>query len=169
MFGPEDNLTNRFAAMARLPFLPVIASKRNFQPVYVRDLGQAIARAALDPLRHGGKTYEIGGPQKMSMIELHRAILELTEQTPDLVPIPDMFGDLLSRFGWLPGAPLSRDQWLMLQRDNVPADGAPGLEAFGIRADPAGGGRRRVARPLLRQPFCRPANSFDRDQLTRDA
>ncbi len=136
VFGPEDNLTNRFAAMARLPFLPVIAPKRNFQPVYVRDLGQAIARAALDPLRHGGKTYEIGGPQKMSMVELHRAILELTEQTPDLVPIPDMFGDLLSRFGWLPGAPLSRDQWLMLQRDNVPADGAPGLEAFGIRPTP---------------------------------
>jgi NADH dehydrogenase len=30
VFGPEDDLTNRFAAMARLPFLPVIAAKRNF-------------------------------------------------------------------------------------------------------------------------------------------
>src|SRR5215212_1130690 len=35
VFGPEDNLTNRFAAMAQLPFLPVIAARRNFQPVYV--------------------------------------------------------------------------------------------------------------------------------------
>jgi len=33
--------------MARLPFLPVIAARRNFQPVYVRDLARAIARAAL--------------------------------------------------------------------------------------------------------------------------
>ena len=89
VFGPEDELTNRFAGMARLPFLPVIAAKRNFQPVYVRDLAKAIAMAALDPQRFGGKTYEIGGPQVMSMIELHRAILEITGQKPDLVPLPD--------------------------------------------------------------------------------
>ena len=40
VFGPEDNLTNRFAKMARLPVLPVIAAKRNFRPVYVRDLAR---------------------------------------------------------------------------------------------------------------------------------
>src|SRR4051794_26694855 len=78
VFGPEDNLTNRFATLAQLPFLPVIAAQRKFQPVYVRDLAQAIAAAALDPRRHSGKTYEIGGPQVMSMVELHRAILEAT-------------------------------------------------------------------------------------------
>ena len=136
VFGPEDDLTNRFAGMARLPFLPVIASKRNFQPVYVRDLGKAIAAAALDPLTHGGKTYEIGGPQVMSMVELHRAILELTGQTPDIVDVPDIFADLLSRLGWLPGAPFTRDQWMMLQRDNVPTGELPGLEAFGINPTP---------------------------------
>jgi uncharacterized protein YbjT (DUF2867 family) len=136
VFGPEDDFTNRFAAMANLPFLPVIAAHRNFQPVYVRDLGQAIATAALDPEDFSGKTYEIGGPQVMSMVELHKAILEITGQTPDIVPMPDLFGTLLSKFGWLPGAPLSRDQWLMLQRGNVPSPELPGLEAFGIRPTP---------------------------------
>jgi uncharacterized protein YbjT (DUF2867 family) len=136
VFGPEDELTNRFAAMARLPFLPVIAAKRNFQPVYVRDLGQAIAMAALDPQRFGGQTYEIGGPQVMSMIGLHQAILEITGQKPEIVPLPDLFASLLSKLGWLPGAPLTRDQWLMLQRDNVPSGQHPGLEAFGIRPAP---------------------------------
>ena len=136
VFGPEDNLTNRFAAMANLPFLPVIAGKRNFQPVYVRDLGKAIAMAALHPGTYGGSTYEIGGPQVMSMVDLHRAILEITGQKPDLMPLPDMFGNLLSRFGWLPGAPLTRDQWMMLQRDNVPSGQLPGLEAFGINPTP---------------------------------
>src|SRR5215210_418762 len=92
VFGPEDDLTNRFAAMARLPFLPVIAAERKFQPVYVRDLGQAIATAALDPHAHAGQTYEIGGPQVMSMIELHRAILEITGQTPEILALPDLFG-----------------------------------------------------------------------------
>lgn len=136
VFGPEDNLTNRFAGMARLPFLPVIAGKRNFQPVYVRDLGRAIGMAALDPKTYGGKTYEIGGPQVMSMVELHKAILEITGQTPEIMPMPDMFGSLLSKLGWLPGAPLTRDQWLMLQRDNVPSGEFPGLDAFDIRPTP---------------------------------
>ena len=136
VFGPEDALTNRFAAMARLPLLPVLAGKRNFQPVFVRDLGQAIALAALDPVRHGGNSYEIGGPQRLSMVELHREILSVTGQKPDVVELPDIAGKLLSWFGWVPGAPLTRDQWLMLQRDNVPAPGAPGLDAFGIRPTP---------------------------------
>jgi uncharacterized protein YbjT (DUF2867 family) len=136
VFGPEDALTNRFAGMARLPFLPVIAAKRNFQPVYVRDLARAIAKATIDPETHGGNTYEIGGPQVMSMIELHRAVLKITGQQPDIVPLPDVFASLLAKFGWLPGAPLTRDQWLMLERDNVAAKGAAGLEAFGIEPTP---------------------------------
>lgn len=137
VFGPEDNLTNRFAGLARLlPIMPVIAAGRKFQPVYVRDLAQAIATAALDPRKHGGTTYELGGPQVLTMKELHLAILELSGQEAALVEMPDVFASLLSRFGWLPGAPLTRDQWLMLQRDNVQSGEHPGLEAFGIRPTP---------------------------------
>jgi uncharacterized protein YbjT (DUF2867 family) len=136
VFGPEDDLTNRFAAMARFPFLPVIAAQAKFQPVYVRDLGKAIALAALDPGKHGGKIYEIGGPQVMSMIELHRAIIALAGLKPELVPLPDIAGTLLAKLGWLPGAPLTRDQWLMLQRGSVASGKLPGLEAFGIAPTP---------------------------------
>jgi NADH dehydrogenase len=92
--------------------------------------------AALDPRRFGGKTYEIGGPQVMSMVELHHAILELTGQRPEIVHMPDLFASTLAKLGWLPGAPLTRDQWLMLQHGNVPAEGMPGLEAFGIDPTP---------------------------------
>jgi NADH dehydrogenase len=136
VFGPEDRLTNRFATLGQFRFLPVIAPGRKFQPVYVRDIAKAIATAALDPLKHGGKTYEIGGPQAMSMIDLHRAIFEITGQKPDLVPLPDFAANALSHLGFLPGAPLTRDQWLMLQRDNVPAQGSVGLQAFGIEPTP---------------------------------
>ena len=136
VFGPDDDLTNRFASMARLPFLPVIAANSRFQPVYVRDLAKAIATAVLEPERYGGKVYEIGGPQVMSMVELHQAIIALTGQTPGLLPLPDLFGDALSRLGFLPGAPLTRDQWLMLQRGSVPSGAEPGLEAFGIKPTP---------------------------------
>jgi NADH dehydrogenase len=136
VFGPEDDLTNRFAAMARLPFLPIIAAHRNFQPVYVRDLASAIAIAALDPDQFGAKTFEIGGPQVMSMAELHHAILKITDQDPEIVPLPDGIASLIARLGVLPGAPLTRDQWLMLQRDNLPSDGSSGLEAFGLEPTP---------------------------------
>ena len=65
-------------------------------------------------------------------------MLEASGQSTDLVDMPDFVASLLSRFGFLPGAPLTRDQWLMLQRDNVPAKGAPGLDAFGIKPTPLG-------------------------------
>ena len=136
VFGPEDQITNRFAGLARLPFLPVIAATRKFQPVFVRDLAQAIVAAALDPRAHGGRTYEIGGPQVLTMRELHETVLEATGQQPQLVELPDFVARILASFGWLPFAPLTRDQWLMLQRDNVAATGMPGLEAFGIKPTP---------------------------------
>jgi NADH dehydrogenase len=138
VFGAEDQITNRFAGMAKLPFLPVIAAQRRFQPVYVRDLAQAIATATLDPEQFGGRTFDIGGPQVLTMRELHDAVLEATGQTPEVVELPDFMGAMLARFGWLPGAPLTRDQWLMLQNDNVAAEGSQGLEAFEIKPTPLG-------------------------------
>ena len=138
VFGPEDQLTNRFAGLARLPLLPVIAAQRCFQPVYVRDLADAIAKAALDPGQYAGTTYEIGGPQVMTMRQINAAVLEASGQSTELIDMPDFVASLLSRVGWLPGAPLTRDQWLMLQSDNVAGPGAPGLEAFAIRPTPLG-------------------------------
>jgi NADH dehydrogenase len=138
VFGAEDQLTNRLARMSRLPALPVIAPKTRFQPVFVEDLARAIARAAIDPKMHGGKTYEIGGPQVLSMREFTTEILKAAGRDTDLVEVPDLVTSLVSYLGFLPGAPLTRDQWLMLQKDNVPSAGSEGLEAFGIRATPFG-------------------------------
>ena len=138
VFGPDDDLTNRFAALGQLPVLPVIAAKTKFQPVYVRDLAKAIAKAVLDPQRYGGKLFEIGGPQVMTMRELNEAILTAAGCQTNIVDLPDFAAGLMSRFGFLPGAPLTRDQWLMLRRDSVAASGQPGLEAFGIMPTPLG-------------------------------
>jgi NADH dehydrogenase len=136
VFGPEDDFTNRFASMARLPFLPVIAPNTRFQPVYVRDLGRAIAMAALDPQRHGGKSYDLAGPEALTMRELNRRIAAMAGQSPELVDVPDFVASGMAMFGFLPGAPLSSDQWKMLSQDNVAAEGASGLDAFGIDPTP---------------------------------
>jgi NADH dehydrogenase len=135
-FGLEDNFVNRFARMAQLlPFLPVIRGSWKVQPVYVADLGKAIALAALDPAGHAGRTYELGGPQVLTLRELNQWICRETGRDRPLVDIPDPIAGLLARVtGWLPGAPISRDQWLMLQQDNVAS--GPGFEAFAIRPTP---------------------------------
>ncbi|RST32112.1 complex I NDUFA9 subunit family protein [Sphingomonas ginkgonis] len=135
VFGPEDQLTNRFAAMAQLPVLPIIAPNTKFQPIYSRDAGPAIALAALEPERYAGETIELGGPEIMTMRELVTTVARLSGSERQVSDLPDMAADLLSRFGFLPGAPLNRDQWAMLQQDNVAsADG--GLAAFGIIPTP---------------------------------
>jgi uncharacterized protein YbjT (DUF2867 family) len=135
-FGLEDDFINRFARMAQLlPVLPVIRGGWRLQPVHAADLGKAIALAALDPAAHAGKTYELGGPQVMNMAELNRWICRATGRNRALVEIPDPIGRLIARLtGWFPGAPMTWDQWLMLQHDNVAT--GPGFEAFGIRPTP---------------------------------
>jgi NADH dehydrogenase len=138
-FGQEDNFINRFATMARLlPFIPVLRGRWRIQPVHAADLGRAIALAALDPRTHGGRTYELGGPQVMTMLELNQWIAERTGRgSKPIFDIPDPVGRMMARGGgWLPGAPVTWDQWLMMQRDSVAAESAPGFEAFGITPSP---------------------------------
>ena len=132
VFGPEDEFTNRFASLARLPVLPVIAPRTRFQPIFVRDLAGAIAMAAHDPARFGGHDYDLGGPETLTMRELNARIATYAGQSPEMIDVPDFIAGAMAKFGFLPGAPLTRDQWAMLQHDNVAAEGTSGLDAFGI-------------------------------------
>jgi uncharacterized protein YbjT (DUF2867 family) len=138
VFGREDNFVNRFAGLAALsPVLPVIRGDMRMQPVYSGDVARAIAAAALDPHTHGGKTYELGGPQVMTMRELMQWICRTTGRDRTLVEVPDPVAAIASRAtGWLPGAPITHDQYLMLCRDSIVTPGAQGLEAFGISKTP---------------------------------
>lgn len=137
VFGREDGFTNRFAGMMSFPIVPIVRGSAQFQPVFVADLAQAIAQAVADPQAHAGKAYEIGGPERISMTELLRRLAEWTGHSPHFVEIPDAAAALIARaIGWAPGAPITRDQWLMLQQDNVADPGAEGLDAFGIAPTP---------------------------------
>ncbi|HWH23142.1 MAG TPA: complex I NDUFA9 subunit family protein, partial [Allosphingosinicella sp.] len=93
--------------------------------------------ALLRPQDHGGRTYELGGPQVLTMRELNEMICEATGHNRTIVDIPDPLARIMARaFGWLPGAPITWDQWLMLQKDSVVSEGAKGLKAFGLRPTP---------------------------------
>jgi uncharacterized protein YbjT (DUF2867 family) len=134
VFGPEDAFFNRFAGLARmLPFMPVIAGDTRFQPVYVGDVADAVIAAA-DRDDAPGRAYELAGPRSHTFRELLRYILEITEHRRPLVEIPLGLARIQARLGeFLPTPPLTRDQLLMLQRDNVPAADALGLADLGIQ------------------------------------
>jgi NADH dehydrogenase len=134
VFGREDAFVNRFAGMiAASPVVPVLRAPVRFQPIFAGDLGEAIAAAAGDPGRFGGQSYDLGGSDVISMGELIRFIADAIGRSPTILELPDAIGALLAK---LPGAPITRDQWLMLQQDNVVAAGAEGLAAFGIVPTP---------------------------------
>lgn len=132
IFGREDHFINRFATMIRfLPVLPVIAPTAKFQPVYVGDVADAVVAALAETA--AGKTFELGGPQVLTMLELQKWIAEATARKPLFVELPDIVSSALATgFGWAPGAPITKDQWLMLQHDNVVANGAKGLGQLGV-------------------------------------
>ena len=64
VYGPEDKALNRFLSMSRyLPFVPLIGDvgKQQMQPVFIDDVGRAVAEALENPAADN-QTYEIGGP-----------------------------------------------------------------------------------------------------------
>ncbi len=134
VFGPEDGFFNRFAEMARFsPVLPLIGGGgTRFQPVYVGDVAEAIARCLADPATRG-KTYELGGPRVYTFKELMQLLLHEIRRRRLLVPWPfklaDMQAAVLER---LPVPPLTRDQVKLLRSDNVVASNALTLADLGI-------------------------------------
>ncbi len=137
MFGREDQFVNRFAALAAmLPVVPVLKGGTKIQPVWVADVAQAVTRTIAEPTRYAGQTIELGGPDVMSFTQFHNWLLGAIGRDKPVVELPDVAGAALASLGFLPGAPISWDQWLMLQQDNVAS--GEGLAAFGIAPTPLG-------------------------------
>src|SRR5450631_2260340 len=142
VFGPEDQFTNRFAGLARLsPALPLIGGGlTKMQPVYVGDVATAIADA-VDGKTRAGATYELGGPEVLTMREIMEIILATIDRQRMLVSLP--FGLAKFKALFLQFAPgplkLTPDQVALLRTDNVVSDTAKAagltLEGLGITAD----------------------------------
>lgn len=134
LFGPDDAFINMFAGLAAsLPVLPVFGPSAQFQPLFVDDLALAICAALEKPAAHGGKTYELGGPEVLTMGELNRRVAAAAERKPILVELPDAASAAFAALtGWLPFAPLTRQQWSLLKAGNVASDKFPGIKALGV-------------------------------------
>jgi NADH dehydrogenase len=146
MFGPGDGLFNRFATLARmLPVLPLAGADTRFQPVYAGDVAEAIVRA-VDGAVQGGRVYELGGPEILTLRQLMEFVCEVTDRQRTIVPLPNAVGraqgtvmGLLDKLtlGLLPNEiVMTRDQAILLEKDNVVSESAlregRTLEGLGI-------------------------------------
>lgn len=145
VFGQDDNFFNRFGAMATYsPFLPLIGGgETRFQPVFVGDVGAAVARCAADA-SCAGATYELGGPATYSFKELMQLVVKETQRKRALLTIPFSAAGVIGRLGDLqtalhgaigliPPPQITSDQVILLRADNVADPAAPGLADLGIQ------------------------------------
>ena len=142
IFGQDDNFLNMFGRMmgmmGGLPIrgaMPVFVPEGLLQPVWVEDVAQAILASVQDPVAHGGQTYELGGPEVLSMLELNRRIAAAVKKSPHLLPMSDWAAGL---FAALPMTPISADQITLLKAGSVVGEGAQGFAALGMAPHPLG-------------------------------
>ena len=139
IYGPGDGFVSLFERMTRWsPVLPLMGGGRmRLQPVPVTDVATCFARALTD--RDAvGRTYDLCGPIPLTLREILQAVLRVTGRRRLLLPLP--LGAMRVQAALLEMTcpalfrrppPLSRDQLLMLQEDNV-GDPEPASLQFGL-------------------------------------
>jgi uncharacterized protein YbjT (DUF2867 family) len=126
IFGPEDNFFNQFAAMARVsPALPLIGGGlTRFQPVYVGDVAEMIARSA-DGKLAGGRAYELGGPEVLTFKQCLERMLQVIDRKRILLPVPFWAARIQGAvLGLLPKPLLTTDQVKLLESDTIVSEKA---------------------------------------------
>ena len=121
VFGPNDNFFNKFSNMAAFsPVLPLIGRGETlFQPVYVKDISNAVLRV-FESTQTVGKIYELGGPSTYSFKELIELTMLYSRRSRLLLNLPFWLADIQASFmELLPKPILTRDQLKLLKVDNV--------------------------------------------------
>jgi uncharacterized protein YbjT (DUF2867 family) len=139
VFGPGDSFINRFARILRITpgVLPLACAHAKFAPVYVGDVADAFV-ACLERRDVVGRTYELCGPDIMTLGEIVRLTARVIGVRRLVVPLPD----LLSRaqaavMDFVPGKPFSTDNYLSATLDST-CD-CDGLGELGIVRTPLRG------------------------------
>jgi uncharacterized protein YbjT (DUF2867 family) len=135
IFGPGDGLFARFNALLKLtPVLPLARAGAKFAPVYVGDVVAAFVRALQDPATIG-QTYELYGPQVMTLKQIVQYTACQAKQRRAVLALPDVLGRFQALcMDFVPGKPFSSDNYLSLLSDSV--GGIDGLYRLGIEKTP---------------------------------
>jgi NADH dehydrogenase len=134
VFGAEDHLLNLFGRLqAVLPVMPLAGAHTRFQPVWVRDVAQALW-ACVERGPSAAGVYEAVGPQVMTLREIVQCAGRLSGHRRPVWPLPPALGALQAwALEHLPGPTLmSRDNLRSLQVDAVASGRLPTLQVLDI-------------------------------------
>ena len=134
IFGPGDQYVNLLARIIQsAPVVPVIGpGESRIQPISVRNVASCFALAVGNPLSHR-KVYDLGGPQRLTYKQIYQIIAEVLQKKKKAVHIPIPLvkpGALIAEL-LLPNPPITREQLIMLQEDNV-CDSTDAVHDFGL-------------------------------------
>ncbi|APX92689.1 epimerase [Halomonas sp. 1513] len=133
LFGPDDAFLTALQGLTRLPLIPLFGrGETRLQPLHVDDLARAVGRlfSSNPPAR---RLFELGGPEVLSYREILERIMRCQGRHRPLLPVPFIAWRLLAAAtGWLPNPPLTRDQVLLMQQDNVVGADAGRCDDLGI-------------------------------------
>jgi uncharacterized protein YbjT (DUF2867 family) len=133
IFGPGDSLMNRFAGLLRLSggFIPLARPAARFGPVWVGDVARAF-ELALDGGATSRQSYDLCGPEVVTLAELVRFAGEASGVRARILPLPDAVARAQAfLMDFVPGRPFSTDNYRSLSVDNVCRD--DGFARLGIR------------------------------------
>jgi len=146
IYGPEDRSLNKFATFARyLPFIPVIGDGKTLvSPVFIQDVAEVIARCVEQPEARN-KTYELGGPQQLTMDQIIQTMLKAMGKSRPLVHHPAWFMKIVTApMAILPTPPLSPSAVDFILMDE-PVDNTAVLKDFQIKLTPLAEGLRYLS------------------------
>ena len=116
--GFTKKLKSWFAPGLPVYPLPGGGTSTRFQPVWVGDLVPMIADALEDD-NHVGETYEVGGPDVLTLREITNMVYESEGKSVTIVSLPMGMAKLgLTAMGSV-GLPMGKDQYRSLQFDNT--------------------------------------------------
>jgi len=96
--------------------------KTPFQLLWIGDLAPMMADA-LDGDEHVGETYEVGGPEVLTLREMTELVYESEGRSVTIVPLPMALAGIgLTTLGAIPGFPMDSDQYRSLKFDNTVDD-----------------------------------------------
>lgn len=134
IYGSGDQFTIRLSEVMKLaPVLPIIGSgKSKVQPIFIDDVAACIVKAVTSD-GFLNKVYEIGGPEQLTYEEVTKAIAEAMGIRRPMVHMPMFFIKSAAKVmeTVLPKPPVTTDQLIMLQEDNV-CSMKDIREAFGV-------------------------------------
>jgi uncharacterized protein YbjT (DUF2867 family) len=146
IYGRGDQFVNLLAGFVdRYPFVPVIgAGRQRLQPVPVEQVAEGFARAVTLPST-AKQAYEVVGPDAVTMLQLLDLIgVARGRARVRKVHVPlGVVRPLARLLHRLPGFPITPDQLLMLEEDNV-GDPQPFATTFGLAPVPLATGLRTM-------------------------